>query len=166
MYSGLTADVTPHRPHREDLLHQVPPPGQWNPGVVLLRSHSQTVEPGERRPGQNPHWTPGTGRWDQDNARGKIKWQLSALVELIFTLMREVMLCLHIMMFAFDSSSFFLALILFHAQVFSMAWSPDGKLLATVCKDGKVRIYDPRKSTAPVQVRAAETWWHITTEHG
>ncbi|XP_069558929.1 coronin-7 [Brachyistius frenatus] len=34
-------------------------------------------------------------------------------------------------------------------QVFGMAWSPDGKLLATVCKDGKVRIYDPRKSTAP-----------------
>uniref|UniRef100_A0A3Q2PC43 Coronin n=1 Tax=Fundulus heteroclitus TaxID=8078 RepID=A0A3Q2PC43_FUNHE len=36
-------------------------------------------------------------------------------------------------------------------QVFGMAWSPDGTLLATVCKDGKVRIYDPRKSTAPVQ---------------
>uniref|UniRef100_A0A3Q3AQR6 Coronin n=1 Tax=Kryptolebias marmoratus TaxID=37003 RepID=A0A3Q3AQR6_KRYMA len=36
-------------------------------------------------------------------------------------------------------------------QVFGMAWSPDGKLLATVCKDGKVRIYDPRKSTAPLQ---------------
>lgn len=36
-------------------------------------------------------------------------------------------------------------------QVFAMAWSPDGKLLATVCKDGKVRIYDPRKSAAPVQ---------------
>nr|XP_043906528.1 coronin-7-like isoform X3 [Solea senegalensis] len=36
-------------------------------------------------------------------------------------------------------------------QIFSMAWSPDGKLLATVCKDGKIRIYDPRKSTAPVQ---------------
>uniref|UniRef100_A0AAX7UQK6 Coronin n=1 Tax=Astatotilapia calliptera TaxID=8154 RepID=A0AAX7UQK6_ASTCA len=36
-------------------------------------------------------------------------------------------------------------------QVFGMAWSPDGKLLATVCKDGKVRIYDPRKSTSPVQ---------------
>lgn len=38
-------------------------------------------------------------------------------------------------------------------QVFCMAWSPDGKLLATVCKDGKVRIYDPRKSTTPVQVQ-------------
>ncbi|KAK7940387.1 hypothetical protein WMY93_003713 [Mugilogobius chulae] len=36
-------------------------------------------------------------------------------------------------------------------QVFAMAWSPDGKLLATVCKDGKVRIYDPRKSATPVQ---------------
>uniref|UniRef100_G3PBH3 Coronin n=2 Tax=Gasterosteus aculeatus aculeatus TaxID=481459 RepID=G3PBH3_GASAC len=36
-------------------------------------------------------------------------------------------------------------------QIFCMAWSPDGKLLATVCKDGKVRIYEPRKSTAPVQ---------------
>lgn len=36
-------------------------------------------------------------------------------------------------------------------QVFCMEWSPDGKLLATVCKDGKVRIYDPRKSSAPVQ---------------
>ncbi|XP_077475005.1 coronin-7 [Stigmatopora argus] len=36
-------------------------------------------------------------------------------------------------------------------QVFAMAWSPDGKLLATVCKDGKIRIYDPRKSDAPVR---------------
>lgn len=37
-------------------------------------------------------------------------------------------------------------------QIFGMTWSPDGKLLATVCKDGKVRIYDPRKSSAPLQV--------------
>ncbi|XP_068191934.1 coronin-7-like isoform X1 [Antennarius striatus] len=36
-------------------------------------------------------------------------------------------------------------------QIFGMAWSPDGRLLATVCKDGKVRIYDPRRSTEPVQ---------------
>uniref|UniRef100_A0A4W5LTP8 Coronin n=1 Tax=Hucho hucho TaxID=62062 RepID=A0A4W5LTP8_9TELE len=36
-------------------------------------------------------------------------------------------------------------------QIFGMAWSPDGKLLATVCKDGKLRIYDPRKSADPVQ---------------
>lgn len=36
-------------------------------------------------------------------------------------------------------------------QIFGMAWSPDGKQLATVCKDGKVRIYDPRKSAEPLQ---------------
>ncbi|XP_066497834.1 coronin-7 isoform X1 [Hoplias malabaricus] len=36
-------------------------------------------------------------------------------------------------------------------QIFGMAWSPDGKLLATVCKDGKVRVYNPRKSSLPIQ---------------
>ncbi|XP_048846279.1 coronin-7 isoform X2 [Brienomyrus brachyistius] len=36
-------------------------------------------------------------------------------------------------------------------QIFGMAWSPDGCLLATVCKDGKVRVYDPRQSAEPVK---------------
>ncbi|XP_072459462.1 coronin-7 [Notamacropus eugenii] len=36
-------------------------------------------------------------------------------------------------------------------QIFSMAWSPDGQLLATVCKDGRVRIFDPRRSADPIQ---------------
>ncbi|CAC5407998.1 CORO7 [Mytilus coruscus] len=31
-------------------------------------------------------------------------------------------------------------------QVFCVAWSPDGRYLATVCKDGRVRIFDPRQS--------------------
>ncbi|MCJ8739482.1 hypothetical protein PDJAM_G00047780, partial [Pangasius djambal] len=36
-------------------------------------------------------------------------------------------------------------------QIFGMAWSPNGKFLATVCKDGKVRLFDPRKSIEPIQ---------------
>ncbi|KAK1799187.1 hypothetical protein P4O66_007439 [Electrophorus voltai] len=40
-------------------------------------------------------------------------------------------------------------------QIFGMAWSPNGKLLATVCKDGKVRLYDPRKSAEPIQASIA-----------
>lgn len=36
-------------------------------------------------------------------------------------------------------------------QIFSFAWSPCGKYGATVCKDGKIRIYDPRKSTEPIR---------------
>ncbi|KAJ8398767.1 hypothetical protein AAFF_G00419640 [Aldrovandia affinis] len=36
-------------------------------------------------------------------------------------------------------------------QIFGVAWSPDGQFLASVCKDGKVRIYDPRKSAEPTQ---------------
>uniref|UniRef100_A0A8C7DT57 Coronin n=1 Tax=Naja naja TaxID=35670 RepID=A0A8C7DT57_NAJNA len=37
-------------------------------------------------------------------------------------------------------------------QIFSLAWSPDGCCLATVSKDGKVRVYEPRiSSLAPSQ---------------
>lgn len=52
--------------------------------------------------------------------------------------------------FFFSCSGSFLCV-----QVFCMSWSPDGKFLATVCKDGKVRTYDPRESAEPVQVCAA-----------
>ncbi|XP_071846975.1 coronin-7-like isoform X2 [Apostichopus japonicus] len=36
-------------------------------------------------------------------------------------------------------------------QIFSAAWSPDGKFVATLCKDGKIRLYEPRSSNSPVQ---------------
>lgn len=36
-------------------------------------------------------------------------------------------------------------------QIFSLAWSPNGQQLATVSKDGKIRIYNPRQSAQPVQ---------------
>ncbi|XP_078096606.1 coronin-7 [Mustelus asterias] len=36
-------------------------------------------------------------------------------------------------------------------QIFSLAWAPDGQQLATVSKDGKIRVYDPRRSVNPVQ---------------
>ncbi|XP_051037279.1 coronin-7 isoform X2 [Phodopus roborovskii] len=36
-------------------------------------------------------------------------------------------------------------------QIFSLAWSPDGQQLATVCKDGHVRVYEPRSSPIPLQ---------------
>ncbi|XP_015265372.1 PREDICTED: coronin-7-like [Gekko japonicus] len=36
-------------------------------------------------------------------------------------------------------------------QIFSLAWSPNGRRLATVCKDGKVRVYEPRRSSEPLQ---------------
>ena len=31
-----------------------------------------------------------------------------------------------------------------------MAWSPDGKQLATIGRDHVIRIYDPRNSTSPI----------------
>ncbi|XP_074866458.1 coronin-7 isoform X2 [Carettochelys insculpta] len=36
-------------------------------------------------------------------------------------------------------------------QIFSLAWSPDGQKLATVSKDGRVRVYVPRQSPEPQQ---------------
>ncbi|XP_067407212.1 coronin-7 [Emydura macquarii macquarii] len=36
-------------------------------------------------------------------------------------------------------------------QIFSLAWSPDGRKLATVSKDGRVRVYEPRRSPEPEQ---------------
>ncbi|KAM9305473.1 coronin-7-like [Gastrophryne carolinensis] len=39
-------------------------------------------------------------------------------------------------------------------QIFSLAWSPDGRYLATCCKDQRIRIYDPRASNLPKQEAA------------
>ncbi|XP_059271433.1 coronin-7 isoform X3 [Mustela nigripes] len=36
-------------------------------------------------------------------------------------------------------------------QIFSLAWSPDGQHLATVCKDGYLRVYEPRGGPEPLQ---------------
>ncbi|NXF55332.1 CORO7 protein, partial [Oceanites oceanicus] len=36
-------------------------------------------------------------------------------------------------------------------QIFSLAWSPDGKKLATVSKDSRLRLYEPRCSPQPQQ---------------
>ena len=40
--------------------------------------------------------------------------------------------------------------------IFSISWSPDGSLLATLCKDQKLRIFDPRKDALnPIQEGSA-----------
>ncbi|XP_025088826.1 coronin-7-like isoform X2 [Pomacea canaliculata] len=36
-------------------------------------------------------------------------------------------------------------------QVFCIGWSPCSKLCATVCKDGLIRVYEPRKSPDPIR---------------
>ncbi|NXG70619.1 CORO7 protein, partial [Baryphthengus martii] len=36
-------------------------------------------------------------------------------------------------------------------QIFCLAWSPDGKKLATVSKDTRLRLYEPRRSPQPQQ---------------
>merc|ERR1712025_1437150 len=35
-------------------------------------------------------------------------------------------------------------------QIFSFAWSQCGRHIASACKDGKIRIYSPRRSTNPM----------------
>ncbi|XP_037794213.1 coronin-7-like [Penaeus monodon] len=53
-------------------------------------------------------------------------------------------------------------------QIFSMAWSPCGRYLATMCRDSHIRVYDPRTSTDPIRegngpvgVRGARVLWAL-----
>ncbi|KAK8721825.1 hypothetical protein OTU49_012588 [Cherax quadricarinatus] len=53
-------------------------------------------------------------------------------------------------------------------QIFSLAWSPCGRYLATMCRDSHIRIYDPRHCTEPIQtgngpvgVRGARVLWAL-----
>jgi len=39
-------------------------------------------------------------------------------------------------------------------QVFGLAWSPCGAFIASVCKDGRVRIFEPRAATAAIRCGA------------
>lgn len=57
-------------------------------------------------------------------------------------------------------------------QIFNFAWSPCGTYGATVCKDGKIRIYNPRKSDLPIRegpgpvgTRGARLTWAIEGEY-
>ncbi|XP_053949848.1 coronin-7 isoform X3 [Anastrepha ludens] len=57
-------------------------------------------------------------------------------------------------------------------QIFDLAWSPCGKLAATVCKDGKLRVYNPRKSetpmregNGPVGTRGARITWALEGQY-
>ncbi|XP_069362142.1 coronin-7 isoform X1 [Maniola hyperantus] len=57
-------------------------------------------------------------------------------------------------------------------QIFAMDWSPCGEYLATVCKDGFVRIYKPRASTEPIRQgagpvgsRGARVVWALHDTH-
>lgn len=57
-------------------------------------------------------------------------------------------------------------------QIFSLAWHPDGGTVATVCKDQKLRVYDPRKSDEPIAegmgptgTRGARVTWVLGGSH-
>ncbi|CAH0719273.1 unnamed protein product, partial [Brenthis ino] len=57
-------------------------------------------------------------------------------------------------------------------QIFALDWSPCGEYLATVCKDGFIRIYNPRSSTeptsrgaGPVGSRGARVVWALHDTH-
>ncbi|KAL1434831.1 hypothetical protein MTO96_001722 [Rhipicephalus appendiculatus] len=57
-------------------------------------------------------------------------------------------------------------------QIFSLAWDPDGVFLATLCKDQKLRVYDPRRSELPVReglgptgTRGARVTWVLGGSH-
>ncbi|XP_055684553.1 coronin-7 isoform X1 [Lutzomyia longipalpis] len=56
-------------------------------------------------------------------------------------------------------------------QIFSFAWSPCGVFGATVCRDGRLRVYNPRKSPepiaegpGPVGTRGARVVWALDGE--
>lgn len=57
-------------------------------------------------------------------------------------------------------------------QIFDFAWSPCGRLGATVCKDGKIRVYNPRKSETPIRegngpvgTRGARITWALEGQY-
>lgn len=57
-------------------------------------------------------------------------------------------------------------------QIFSIAWSPCGVYVASVCKDGKIRIYNPRKSQQPIRegpgpvgTRGARICWALDGQY-
>uniref|UniRef100_A0A182KAP6 Coronin n=1 Tax=Anopheles christyi TaxID=43041 RepID=A0A182KAP6_9DIPT len=57
-------------------------------------------------------------------------------------------------------------------QIFCFSWSPCGRYGATVSKDGRIRVYEPRKSmqpinegTGPVGTRGARILWALEGEY-
>ncbi|KAK0043020.1 coronin-7 [Biomphalaria pfeifferi] len=57
-------------------------------------------------------------------------------------------------------------------QVFCLSWSSDGRQCATVCKDGLVRIFEPRRSLSPLRkgpgpagIRGARVEWVLQDKH-